>query len=145
LAALNTVLTVVCVIGFFGIQRITAAIVGPNIGLTLLSCLLLPVFACLFVVAWVLYGQRLGRALTGWRDVLPVAVVGAAPLFGLALIGYAAVGYILLQEMRAVPDPAGMRGTSLMIYGVFATLVLLAALACTAVIVASSAWRVAPA
>ena len=84
--------------------------------------------AMLFLVAWIWFGRRLPNV---GRERFITALVGAAPLFGLSLLGYAGVlGGLVFEQVSPGRIPVG----SFFVFGGIATLILFAGMTCVGLI-----------
>ncbi|TAK32805.1 MAG: hypothetical protein EPO21_14510 [Chloroflexota bacterium] len=135
LAVLNGVLSLICIASFLGILALVVAISAwrmnatgdPRSGIPFPVPLLFALYAVAFIVGWV----RFGRSMAGTRQqVLRSALLGAAPLFGLSLLGYASVVWMLVFGDFTANQ---MLNASVWVYGMISTLILLAGASCVAV------------
>lgn len=130
LAILNSLLIGFCLLTFWGTLSAAVQWNMPFFPLPLLFLLYVVVFS----VAWARFGLRLPGNVRG--ETRCVALLGAVPLFGLSLLGYAvAVWTFLFGDFAA----GQMLNARIWVFGMLATLVLLAGAAC--VIVVSRAAR----
>jgi hypothetical protein len=136
LALLNIGLAAFCATSFLAVllgvswlNRIMLARGGsPSAELPFPYPLLLLFYVIVFLVAWIRFGQRLPA---GGQKRLLTAFVGAAPLFGLGLLGYAgAVGALFLNSL----DPNRMPAASFIVFSGISTLILLAGFTCAGLI-----------
>ncbi len=89
---------------------------------------LMLMYSILFLAAWFLFAHRLTN---GRRERAIATLVGAGPLFGMSLLGYAGViGALVFDEFNPGVIPAG----SFFVFGGIATLILLAGMACVGLI-----------
>jgi hypothetical protein len=134
LAMLNLALAFVCAITFFGVLAITGFLSGgvksstaTTVRFPLPELFLLYVVA--FVVMWTLFAKGL-QPRPRYRAIR-TGLLGATPLFGLGLLGYLGVAWIV-----ATGDfvSNSMLDVTVFIYGILSSLILLAGVACMAVI-----------
>lgn len=139
LAVLNGILAASCVIGFLGSLYAVILLAEWARGITRDPAFLIPfpfpllllLYGLMFVVAWFLFARRL--PVRARRHGFQTAVVGAIPLFGLALLGYANVAWMIaFGDFNA----NSMLGASVWVYGIISTLVSLAGVTCVAFITA---------
>ena len=89
---------------------------------------LMLMYSILFFAAWFLFARRLTN---GRRERTITTLVGAGPLFGMSLLGYAGViGALAFDEFNPGLIPTG----SFFVFGGIATLILLAGIACVGMI-----------
>lgn len=137
LAALNSLLAVFCIGSFLGTLGTVAllstwlmsATGNPRSFIPFPYPLLLLLYVVIFITAWVLFAKRLPKSTR--RQIFQTALIGATPLFGLSLLGYASVAWTLaFGDFNANQ----MLEVSVWIYGMISTLILLAGLSCVALI-----------
>ena len=137
LAALNSALALFSVISFMGVLGATVLLsnwlisenpASRSAGVPFPFPVLFLLYALLFIVAWF----RFGRRLTGTRkERFRTASVGAMPLFGLSLLGYASVAWILIfGDFNANQ----MLTASVFVYTIISTLILCAGVTCVWVV-----------
>lgn len=133
LAALNGVLAVLCVFSFTGTLFLTAALSMWLMSLTGNPLFLIPfpfplflfLYAVMFIIAWTWFAGRLPD--NRQAQTLKTSFIGATPLFGLSLLGYASVIWTLIFGDFEANQ---MLDVSVWIYGMISTLILLAAVSC---------------
>lgn len=137
LGMLNLALAFVCATTFFGV--LAATVLGsawlqsytgnPRLSVPFPWYVLLPLFVIAFLVMWIRFAR--GLQPEPRPRLARTALLGAAPLFGLSLLGYMSVAWTL-----ATGDfgPNSMLEAAVFIYGVLSTLILLAGVTCTMVV-----------
>ena len=133
LAVLNAALAVFCIISFLGLLEATVLLStwlmsarggDPSAMVPFPFPVLLLLYAALFLITWFRFGRRLAGTR---RDKCQAAVIGALPLFGLSLLGYAsAVWMFVFGNFNAHQ----MLAASVFIYTIISTLILFAGLIC---------------
>lgn len=89
---------------------------------------LMLMYLILFFAAWFLFARHLTN---GRRERTITILVGAGPLFGMSILGYAGViGLLVFDEFNPGLIPTG----SFFVFGGIATLILLAGIACVGLI-----------
>jgi hypothetical protein len=89
---------------------------------------LMGLYTILFVFAWIWFGRRLPYS---WRARIITAVVGAAPLFGLSVVGYVGViGAVIFEGVH----PGTIPVASFYVFGGISTLILLTGMTCVGLI-----------
>lgn len=136
LALLNSVLAVFCILSFLGtlgavtlLSTWRALVIGDQSAyMPFPYPVLLLLYVALFIIAWVRFGRRL-RGARG--QIFWTALVGALPLFGLSLLGYASVAWMLVFG-----DSSGnsMLVARVWVYGMISSLILLSGLFCVTLV-----------
>lgn len=137
LAALNTALASFCITSFLGTLGAVAVLSttlmsttgNPRALVPFPFPFLLVLYVAIFMIAWTLFARRLPGSAR--RHVSQTALIGATPLFGLSLLGYAGVAWMLaFGDFNA----NSMLDASVWIYGLISTLILLAGASCLAIV-----------
>lgn len=144
LAVWNTVLSVLCVSIFSGILGLILLISwimrsmtgNPALAFPFPFPWLLLLFAGLMVTAWITFGRCLEVRST--RQAFLTGLVGATPLYGLSGLGYL---WVIWMSLFGDFGANQMLGASIFVYGLISTLILLAGLTCTVVVVTSAKHR----
>lgn len=137
LGALNVGMALVCGITFFGVLAITGFLSWWLRSSTGNPAAYVPfpypVLLLLYVVALLVVWTRFAKGLQPRprSRAIQTGLLGATPLFGLSLLGYLVVAWILATGDLG---PDSMLVATVWIYGILSTLVLFAGLVCTAII-----------
>lgn len=139
LAGLNLAMAFACVVTFFGVLAGTLALSlwlrsftgNPDLFVPFPAYVLLLLYVVAFLAMWIRFARGL---LPSTRSrAVRTGLVGATPLFGVALLGYVSVvGTLILGDF----GPNSMLEATVFIYAALSTLVLLAGLCC----IATVAW-----
>lgn len=140
LAGLNIALSIIGLLVPFGGGPLIAQVIPPPF-VSFTGAILfffIPLWGGVGLALSAFFGLRLAKMGIQWREASLVGLIGGIPFFGLSLLGYAFVGYILLQILLGSPDPAGMLPTGIMVFGILATLLLLAGIVSASAVVLSN-------
>jgi MFS family permease len=137
LGVLNLSLAVLCGITFVGVLAATLILSvwlqsytgNPRLSVPFPWYALLPLFVVAFLVMWIRFAR--GLQPEPRSRLVRTGLLGAAPLFGLSLIGYMAVAWT-----SATGDfgPNSMLEAAVFIYGVLSTLILFAGVTCALIV-----------
>ncbi len=137
LGMLNVALAFACAITFFGVLAAVSVFSAwlqlytgnPRAFVSFPVPALFIVYIAAFPVMWAYFAKRMQPGPTS-RAVW-TGLAGAAPLFGIALLGYSAVALMLAMGDLA---PDSMLEASVWIHGILSTLILCAGVACAAMV-----------
>ncbi len=137
LGMLNLALAFACAVTFFGILEGTVVLSqwlrsytgDPRVDVPFPVFVLLPLYAITFLAVWAVFAMRLQPR--PWSDALRTGLSGAAPLFGLALLGYLGVAALIVTGDFSTDS---MLEAAVWAYGLLSTLILGAGIACTAIV-----------
>ena len=135
LALLNAALAAFSIASFLGVLNVITSINQQRLSnggalpeLSFPYPVLMLFYVVMFLTAWVWVGRRFYGTR---REKIIAALVGASPLFGLSLLGYAVViGAVAFNAVAPEIIPAG----SFYVFGGISTLILFAGITCAGLI-----------